>query len=117
MSEETVTNKIRRFTKTDWYGWAGCERFKDGSEPFIYEHNLNNGETGVIILADATGVAIYIGEDEDLCWIVNKPLNPVRAEGYMLALAEVIKDYSYAPSLVYDLDHKVREEFKEFDPN
>jgi hypothetical protein len=27
----------RRFTKFDWYGIAGCERFADGSEPWIVD--------------------------------------------------------------------------------
>lgn len=29
--------KLHPFTKNDWYGWAGAERFPDGSDPYIYE--------------------------------------------------------------------------------
>lgn len=26
---------LRRFTKTDWLGYGGCESFNDGTPPFI----------------------------------------------------------------------------------
>ena len=29
--------KVRKFTKYDWYGFAGAERFKNGEEPFFVE--------------------------------------------------------------------------------
>ena len=43
------TSAIRRFTRIDWYGWAGCERFQDDTEPFICELRMSQGLTGLVL--------------------------------------------------------------------
>lgn len=58
--------KLHRFTKTDWYGWAGAERFPDGSDPYIYE----DPETGNAVIvsydsyADDIVVEVEIWKDD-----------------------------------------------------
>lgn len=61
--------KLHPFTKNDWYGWAGAERFPDGSDPYIYE-DPDTGNT-VIVSYDSYSDDIVVevdiwGEDEDV---------------------------------------------------
>lgn len=104
---------IREFSKTDWYGWAGATRFKNGSEPLIYEQELNEGSTSLTIIGDANGITIYMTADVkegtvELVWSWDTNLhNPIKAEGEMRAIIKefnISKD-SYAPDLSYALDH------------
>ncbi len=46
----------RRFVESDWYGLAGCERFSDGSEPFIGEIEVDGYEGFAVF--DSRGVYI-----------------------------------------------------------
>lgn len=56
--------KLREFTTTDWYGWQGCERFEDGSNPYISE-----GDEGILVVCGSNEkdgravVQVYFGED------------------------------------------------------
>lgn len=44
---------MREFTKVDWYGWLGAERWPE-SDPHIYEPDEFS-----TVIADATGVAVH----------------------------------------------------------
>ncbi len=48
--------ELTPFTRIDWYGWAGAERFPNGDEPLIAASDL-----GVLIL-DAEGIGMYVGD-------------------------------------------------------
>lgn len=50
---------LRRFTKEDWYGWAGAERFEDGSEPFIGEFD------DVLVVACRCAIEFYFNCEEE----------------------------------------------------
>ena len=67
----------REFRNEDWYGWAGCDRFADGSQPLIRELNDNT-----VAVADANGILVSIyDEDRDLsndyAWFVKWPSQSV----------------------------------------
>lgn len=56
--------KLREFTKLDWYGWQGADEFKDGSSPLIAE-----GKEGTMIVCgseigdESAVISVYFGED------------------------------------------------------
>ena len=39
-----IAGRPRRFSKVDWYGYAGAESFSDGSEPWIVEVDLKDAD-------------------------------------------------------------------------
>lgn len=103
---------IRRFTQSDWYGWAGAERFSNDSEPFIYEQTLNHGIVSLIIIADRCGIGIYMvsseddgEEEEELSWHKDVTLTAIQAEGELRALVKAVSEFDYAPDLSYEIDH------------
>jgi hypothetical protein len=55
--------RMRRFTKTDWYGFSGAERFPDGSEPMIGFVKCTNWPTEFNEIEPTTEVAIVAGGD------------------------------------------------------
>lgn len=105
----------RRFEKIDWDAFAGAECFSDGSQPFIYvSHTLNEGLVELCVLADKTGIEIYLVGEEDNVWSKDLPLTSLRAEGELRELIKVLKEYTYAPDLSYELDHPTHEATKGF---
>ena len=66
--------KIKRFSREDWYAYAGAEKFHtDGSDPFIYTQAFNDGKIECTAIADAYGIQIFMctasdDSDEELCW-------------------------------------------------
>lgn len=58
----------RPFTKSDWDGWAGANRFENGAEPLINEVAFDGVEAVAII--DGSGASIISFEDtgKDLRW-------------------------------------------------
>ena len=105
--------KIRRFEKEDWYAFAGATRFKNGTAPFIYNQELNDGAISLTMIADATGIEIYMSGDPDndgaefYAWRWDKELLPIKAEGEMRAMIKEfrLEEKPYAPDLSYALDH------------
>lgn len=53
---------FREFTKEDWYGYAGCERFDDNSEPIIAEMENNNFYSVIIISNNSMEIDIGVQE-------------------------------------------------------
>lgn len=111
--------KIRRFKKEDWWGYAGSTKFKDGTNPFIYERELNDGAVELVIIADAEGVDIELFADDEperVAWVINKSLNATKAEELLRAIVKELKKYTYGPDLSYELDHTCnRELFKDLE--
>lgn len=67
--EANSMSTLTPFTKTDWYGFAGAEKFEDGSEPLLAEIQVTNWpepdfEDGskplaeVILIVDGNGVSL-----------------------------------------------------------
>lgn len=117
-----ATQKIRRFTKTDWYGYAGAERFNDGSAPFIYETTLDDGETEVIIVADKNGVMIeianedYVAADLSACvWQKNVSLSPFLAVGEMRNAVRFVDSFTNAADMGFQLHNGYAESMKGFE--
>lgn len=111
--------KIRRFTKEDWYGWAGAEKFENGSEPFIYERDMNDGFVEVTIIADKNGICVNISSNDgdDLTtdtWEKELSLSALRAAGELSHLVEYVEKFNSAPDFAYALDHN-REGFEGFE--
>jgi hypothetical protein len=51
--------ELREFTKNDWYGYAGAERFSDGSQPLI-------GRYGIVeIVVDANGIGVLVDDTKE----------------------------------------------------
>ena len=48
-----------RFTKADWDGFAGCEPFESGAEPFIMDCGFG------LIIADANGLMRTVSPNYD----------------------------------------------------
>ena len=99
----------RRFTKVDWYAWAGAEKFMGGAEPFIYEREMNDGKVALTIIADNRGIEIDLYSEEDgENTTYNKLMDnmtSIRAEGELKHLIKYIENITYAPDLTYELDH------------
>lgn len=109
-------NKIRRFTEVDWYGFAGAEKFANGSEPFIYEANFSDNSANLTVVADRNGISIMINtKDDDIIYFKDSHFkSSLQAEGEIRALARVIKSYTEASDLCYDLDNENFPEFRNF---
>ena len=109
----------RRFTKEDWYGYAGSECFSDGSQPFFYEEQINSEDTGYIIIVDKNGIQVQLvveGSSADNIWLKDtSTLTALRAEGYMRKLIEYFKKYDNLADLAYELDHPSDEITKGFE--
>ena len=107
---------IRRFTKTDWYSWAGAEKFSSGTDPWIYEQELED-QTTVTAIADATGIQIIMccdDEEADMAvWYKEiHPFGPLRARAELYAMSVTLQNYTSAATLCYDLTHENAEAFK-----
>ena len=101
-------NEIRRFTKEDWYGYGGAEKFSNDTEPFIYERVLNDGAVEMVIIVDATGIEVNmteVGSDRTLTWIYIKKLTAIQAEGELRHLVKHLEEFTDAPDISYELDH------------
>jgi len=90
--------KARRFTKEDWEGYAGAEKFPDGSEPFFTQRVNKSGST-VDMIATSEGVDAYIfeiiGEQDNTTtqWYrLAAPLSAKASEAVLNALPEVIDE-------------------------
>lgn len=113
--------KYRRFTQTDWYGYAGATKFNENSQPFISELILNGGE--VYIVADAEGlwVDLYSGYEEVEGPITFQKKWPKPETTSLVAEAELkgfLKEaemYQDLLSLVYCLNNQMPEAFKGFE--
>jgi hypothetical protein len=61
---EAAAVVFRPFTREDWYGFAGAERFADGAEPIIAEGKATMGDQrGWLLILDATGGCIMVDDD------------------------------------------------------
>lgn len=111
-------DRIRRFEKTDWYGFAGAQKFENGTEPFISTFTIDKKEDiEVTTIADAQGIEIYVYDDradEGLIYSKDLDLNSIQAEGELRHLVAIIDGYTNAPDLVYALDHTSNDGFKGF---
>ncbi len=63
LARDVAKVEWKRFTENDWMGFAGCERFADGSEPFLAEIKVD-GFDGLAIF-DANGVVVLYASDAD----------------------------------------------------
>lgn len=100
---------LRRFSRKDWYAFAGAEKFKDGSEPFIFYSERNGIELSLI--GDAKMIYLVMAcpdsGEEDMIWEEEIKANPIRIEGIMrhiIASLNLEGDW-YAPDISYTLDH------------
>ena len=50
---------MRRFTKNDWYAFAGAEKFEDGREPLIGEYG------DLVVIHDASGIQAIVADYEN----------------------------------------------------
>lgn len=76
---------MRQFTKSDWYGYAGAEKFSDGSEPLIGRHKLKRDtHVNVICSRSQIDIEVYNGitDDEDtyILQMPNEQLGKLVAE-------------------------------------
>ena len=111
-------DSIRRFKKTDWYGFAGAQKFKNGTEPFISVFTIDPKEDiEVTAIADAQGLEIYVYDDrsgEGLIYSKDLDLNSIQAEGELKHLVTALDGYNNAPDLVYAIGHASDDAFEDF---
>ena len=73
----TTTQKATRFDRYDWYGYAGCTRFNDGSEPFIGAVVIDGEECTIVGDGEDIQVHLYPDYSEDApdptSWSLNSP--------------------------------------------
>lgn len=60
---------FRRFTKEDWYGWAGASKFPNGDEPLVAEVEFRRGDqkltAWVLIGGEEPGIVeVEVFEDD-----------------------------------------------------
>lgn len=107
--------KIRQFTKEDWYGWTGAERFEDGSEPLIFTADLSGA--GIKIIGEHQAVAVMVTLDKGYKmyqWVyLTDEWTPLQAEGEMRALIKALKldENSNPADIAYMMDHMKNYEF------
>ena len=74
--------ELREFEKGDWYAWAGCVPFPDGSPPFAGdftdEEVEGRMEVTISVVFDGTGSNAFVEESEDL-YILDSELTPEKA--------------------------------------
>jgi hypothetical protein len=70
IAEGEHDQQLRPFEKTDWYGWAGAEKFEDGSEPLIawvplaswpdegIEYGPEEGVKDAVVIVDQHGISV-----------------------------------------------------------
>lgn len=113
--------EYKRFIKEDWYGYAGAEKFTDGTDPFIYHNDMNDGQVLVTIIADTNGIEIYFTSNVDCddnmyAWAkrFGQPVSSLVGEGELRAFIKEVETFTYAPDLTYCLNHPDREVFFNF---
>jgi len=57
---------MKPFAHHDWYGFAGAERFADGSEPLIGEIGVEIDGTlwASVVVLDANGISVMTSTDD-----------------------------------------------------
>ena len=108
-------SELRRFEKSDWYAYAGAEKFNGEKEPFILEFELDyNAE--MCIIADRNGIEIHLSNGEGAeAWSKGVKLSSIRAEGELRAIEKALNGLTYAPDVAYAIDHPTAEALKGFD--
>jgi hypothetical protein len=71
------THALHPFRRNDWYGFAGAERFADGSEPLIGDWCLADG--GSVLMVVSSGLSTIMLFDGD-----SNPDEATEGGGYML---------------------------------
>lgn len=122
-----MSKEYKRFTKEDWYGYAGCEKFHDGSDPFIYEKELESDgsiKIFVTVIVSQEAIDIEIGRmnmetktDLTMAWVKQNPedFNSMKAEGYMRKIVEAISKFPNGSDLCYELDNPEEKVLKGFE--
>lgn len=97
----------REFSRTDWMGWSGAERWPDGSNPWIVElDNLSLEEStlsafdSVVAIADKEGLSLYLTNedgDEGPAYAKTRPLEPEEAEGALKAIVRHLQGGKMPP--------------------
>lgn len=64
-----LTVEFTPFTKSDWYGFAGAERFPDGGEPLLAPLKVDGCDALAIV--DANGLAVHFSVGDDTWEISN----------------------------------------------
>jgi hypothetical protein len=76
--------KLKTFTEHDWDGFAGAEKFKDGSNPLI------GSDCKALVIADRDGIYVWLDEDENaMGWALDLKTATKRA---ILIVAENLPD-------------------------
>lgn len=106
-----MNEKIRRFNEWDWMGFADCEKFENGTDPWIFTAERNGVE--LTLIGDVNGVELSFCsgdiEEDGLFWYENfeTKLSPTRALGILRRMIKTLNldgDW-YAPDISYALDH------------
>lgn len=83
-------NKMKPFTKYDWYELAGAERFPDGSEPLVGRYGK------MIVVVDRNGLQAWLEEMENnvLCIEANPCFRDITlgTANLLLERAEVMSE-------------------------
>lgn len=82
---------MREFTKNDWTGMAGAERFKGGAEPLIGEMKIDSGLADATVVFDANGLSIEVYQpavEESGFYLFSFSIEDLALAGRALALLE-----------------------------
>ena len=96
-AEDFVDREVaHKFTKYDWYGWAGASELPDGSGPFISNYSryvvlLSGPSDGYIDSNNCQECSISVNyvvnddfdKDETVCWNKDLPNYLENCEGYV----------------------------------
>ena len=115
-TEELIDEvEARKFTKNDWYGWAGCSKLPDGSGPFISNHErytvLLSGNEEYIESGSNLDCNISVSyfvdddleKDELVCWNKDLPNYLENIEGYVRlynSMCRMMNDESLSENVV-----------------
>jgi len=87
----TIPN-MKKFSKVDWYGFSGAERFSDGAAPLIGD--LKVGDEVGLLIVDAQGVGVILESrpDDDAFFMAKNEKESLKLARHLQTKKSVTED-------------------------
>lgn len=82
--------RVHRFSQDDWYAFAGCDKFGDGSDPYTVLVDTRDG-TRVQLVADPNGIGAFYERADNhrlQAWTLDRALKPAAAKTTIAKIAK-----------------------------
>ncbi len=88
--------QLTPFTKTDWYGYAGCESFPFGNPPLIGHITVDGADTDIIVDANGVALVVFNGDADPIMWTCDRAGLAARFMFLLGLVNEVVPGFSSA---------------------